>query len=76
LSYQIIAEIPLDNADDPRAKTLLREPRVRPLRFDAEEDIQHFDIRGDFDSQKYDTLWLCEKIVEAGFLNFTIRHSY
>jgi len=46
------------------------------MMFDEEEDTQYFDMRGDFETQKEDTLWLCERLVNAGFLNFNIRHSF
>ena len=77
MSYQIIAEVELEDANDPRAKRLsLSSTRIREAGFDGDECIQHFDIRGDWDRREEDTLWFCERLVKAGFFNFSIRHSY
>lgn len=74
---QIIARVRLTNGGDPRVELLLSaEPRIRRLRFDVDENFQYLDMCGECDAQKADTLWLCERLVKAGFLNFNIRQSW
>lgn len=76
MGYIITATIPLAEAQNSRdgVNVLLREPEIRLLRRDEENET--IDMRGDFDCNDKQVQWLCEKLIAASILEFTIHHSY
>lgn len=78
MSYIITVEIPLGEQHNSRngVDLLLREPEIRLLRHDDENEITTLDMRGDFDINDRQVRWLCGKLVDAGILEFRIGHSY
>jgi hypothetical protein len=78
VSYIITATIPVGDALNARGaiETLLREPEIRLLHRDEENETVTLDMRGDFDRNAVQTRWLCNKLVDAGILRFQIGHSY
>lgn len=78
MSYIITVTVPLDEAVNHRygVDALLRDPLIRFLRRDTENDTITLDMRGDFDDNAHQVRWLCGKLVDAGILEFEINHSY
>lgn len=75
MSYIIVAEFPEDRYPGAVVR-LLAVPEIRLLRRDKENEIVHFDIRGDFDRAAEQTRWFCNHLIDAGVLSFSIHHSY
>jgi len=71
MSYIIIADVDTTNGansghvDDVQARILKQH-----------NGHVSFDINSSFDTQKQDTLNLCQSLINSGFIQFSIRHSY
>lgn len=78
MSYIITTTIPLGEAHNSRhgVDMLLREPEIRILKRDTENEVVTLDMRGDFEDNARQVRWLCGKLVDAGILEFSIGHSY
>jgi len=73
MSYIITATFPDDHA---KLITLLENRDIRTLRHDTENEMVTVDMRGDFETNVDQTRWLCGKLLDAGIIEFEIRHSY
>lgn len=78
MSYIITVTIPTDDAMNHGhgVDALLRDPLIRFLSRDTENETTTLDMRGDFDDNAHQVRWLCNKLVDAGILRFQIGHSY
>ena len=72
MSYIITAEVFIDGEDNLNGDITKVNARILSKR---EESIT-FDIPGDFYRQKELTKNLCTTLIDAGFISFSIGHSY
>ncbi|AHF94595.1 hypothetical protein OPIT5_29370 [Opitutaceae bacterium TAV5] len=74
MSYIIIAEV------DTRGEMNVGgdKAKVRARMLDEQDGIITFDVQGDYDPsvKRERVLALCQTLVDAGFVEFSIRHSY
>ena len=72
MSYIIVAEV--DKGDEDNYGGDEEKLSCRVLRRNG--SVVSFDIPGDFKFQKELTFSLCKELIEAGFISFSIHHSY
>lgn len=72
MSYIITAEV--DTSSEEHYHGRVEDVDARILR--EEDNRVTFDIPGDFQKQEELTRKLCNSLIDAGFISFTIHHSY
>ena len=72
MGYIIVAEVDTTSADNHHAKIETVDARI----LSNHDGKISFDIRGDFDNRKQLTKDLCITLIDSGFLEFSIHHSY
>ena len=72
MSYIITAEVFRNSEENFNGDITLVDARI----LSKNEDWITFDIPGDFYKQKRLTKKLCLSLIDAGFISFSINHSY
>ena len=72
MSYIIIAEVGLNSEENSGGNIEKVEARI----FHKRGNIIYFDVPGDLDNKKEITRKLCNSLINAGFVQFNIRHSF
>lgn len=72
MSYIITAEVDTTNEMNARGQRALVSARVLSER----DGVITFDVPGEFGEEQKRVLALCESLIEAGFVDFSIGHSY
>lgn len=75
MSYMVIAEI---NTGEERNQALGNRSAISPeLRVLSDRDgVITFCLAGKFGEEQARTAFLCKALIDAGFVSFTVRHSY
>ena len=73
MSYIIVAGV--DTTTELNCQGVVADVDARILS-DSGDGFIKFDLRGDFDIHKELTMALCRSLIDAGFVEFTISHSY
>ena len=72
MSYIIIAEVNTTSEENFHGNKSLVDARVLSER----DGYINFDVQGEFGKQKERSKRLCNTLIDAGFVSFSIRHSY
>lgn len=72
MSYIIVAEVDTEDEDNYGGDA----EKLSCRKLCQRGTVISFDIPGDFKFQKELTFSLCKELIEAGFISFSIHHSY